>query len=243
MNAAASRPALQAIFCQWMTRGHTFACRQQPVALSRGMAARRSVRLGAQGFEGSPLDRTVLSNGETIPDDVASHAESRFLPLIANRPLVLAADEHAAPQPAWLTAEELHNARARVAAAVASNAPDATAAAATGTTGSNDGDLDLDETYLLGRQPDDGFRFAALLGPRGAAGDDVDKIVHAAQLPDAAQPADMRALMRTAGADTLAVVGHAVALASWHSVRRRHARTQCCLACVFLRCFRARSQE
>ena len=147
------------------------------------------MRIGAQGFEGSPLDRTVLSSGDAIPDDMAEHVSSRFLALANGKPLMQGAPETSSLL--WLqphTIQQMIKQR-------------------------HQQDV-IAELYLLGRHPEGGHCFAANLR---ASEDELlaaVKDTHAG-----AWLSDLRSLMRVARADDMAVAGHAAALVNWHNVR------------------------
>lgn len=172
------------------------------------MTSRPPVRVGAQGFEGSPLDRSVLASDGAVPGDVATHPASRFLAVAHNKPMMQRTEGGLAPL--WLSREQLQHVL-RSAAGQAGGPAGPTAAGA-----EPDSEADgLQETYLLGRHPDGHFCFAASLPADSPNAAEAAVQAHA----PAAQAMEARALMSMSTTGGLAMIGHAIALVTWHNVR------------------------
>lgn len=155
-------------------------------------ATRQShIRIGTQGFEGSPLDRSVLLPVEAKLDGIEGHPSSRFLPVVG-RKIALESSKSADTlvKLTWLCHSDVLSLHA------------------------HGGGTTAVQTYLLGRHPDGGMRFAVhVMGDEANAGPVLSNVAPGSSLTN------VRTLLMTGSPHDAAMAGHAVALGDWHTVR------------------------
>ena len=113
---------------------------------------------------------------------------------------------HAA-QPLWLSQEQLQR--------ILKNTSERCTGSQQAAAQANSQEHAVQETYLLGRHPDGHFCLAASLP---AGNPDAAEAAVQQEVP-AATAMDTRALMGMSDASNLAIIGHAIALVTWHNVR------------------------
>jgi hypothetical protein len=155
-------------------------------------AVRKSyIRIGTQGFEGSPLDRSVLLPSEAQLDVLEEHPTSRFLPVVGRKVAQeVSKTKNTLAKVAWLCHSDVLSLDA--------HGSETTAV----------------QTYLLGRHPDGGMRFAAHFMV-----DEANAIHALSNVAPGSELKSVRSLLMTGSPHDAAMAGHAVALSDWHTVR------------------------